>query len=54
MKVTVVPIVIGVFRTVTKDVVRGREELGIVGQAKTTQTTALLRSVSILRRFMET
>ena len=54
LKVTIIPIVIGAFSTVTKGLVAGLEELEITGRAKNIQTTALLRSARILRRVLET
>ena len=50
MKVTVMPIVIGAVGTIPKDLVMGQEKLEIGGRAK---TTALLRTVRILRRVLE-
>ena len=49
MKVTVIPIIIGVLDTVTEGLVQEKEDLEIRGQVKTIQTTALLRSTRILR-----
>ena len=46
--------VIGVRGTVTKGLVQGLEDLEIRGRQETIQTTALLRSVRILRRVLET
>ena len=54
MKVTVIPIIIGALDTVTKGLVQGLEDLEIRGRVETIQTTALLRSVRILRRVLET
>ena len=54
LKVTVIPIVIGVRGTVTKGLVKGPENLEIRGQVETIQTWALLRLVRILRRVLET
>ena len=54
MKVTIVPIVIGVLGTVTKGLLRGLEDLEIGGWVETIQTTALLRMARILRRVLET
>ena len=54
MKVTSIPIVIGIFGTVTKGLLKGLEDLEVGGQVKTIQTTALLRTVRILRRVLET
>ena len=54
MKVTVIPIVVGVLGTIPKGLVNGLEELEIRGQEKTIHFTALLRSARILRRVLET
>ena len=54
MKVTVIPIAIGALGTVIKGLIQGLEDLNIRGQMETIQTTALLRSARILRRFLET
>ena len=54
MKVTFIPIVIGVFGTVTKGLLKGLEDLEVGGQVETTQTTALLKTARILRRVQET
>ena len=43
MKVTVIPIVIGVRRTVTKGLVKGPEDLKFRGQVETIKTLAILR-----------
>ena len=53
-KVMVIPIVIGVFGTVTKILVQGLGDFEITGRVETTQTTALLRSARILQRVLET
>ena len=50
MKVTIVPIVMGAFGTVTK----GLEDLEVGGWVETIQTTALLKTARILRRVLET
>ena len=50
MKVTIVPIVIGAFDTVTKELLKGLEDM----EVETIQTTVLLRTVSIPRRIPET
>ena len=52
--VTIVPIVIGAFSTVTKGLLKGLEDLEVVERVKTIQTTALLRTARILRRVLET
>ena len=41
MKVTIVPIVIGAFGTVTKELLKGLEDLEVGGRVETIQTTAL-------------
>ena len=54
MQVTIIPIVIGVFGTVTKWLQRGLEDLEVGRRVETIQTTALLRTARILRRVLET
>ena len=54
MKVTIVPIVIGVLCTVTKGLLKGLEDLEVSGRVETIQMTALLRMARILRRVLET
>ena len=54
MQVSIIPIVIGVFGTVTKELLKGLEDLEVVGRGETIQTTALLRTARILRRVLET
>ena len=54
MKVTIIPIVIGAFGTVTKGLLRGLEDLEVGGRVETIQTTALLKTARIMRRFLET
>ena len=49
----IIPIVIGVFRTVTKGLQKGLEDLEVGKQVKTIQTTTLLRTARILRRVLE-
>ena len=44
MQVTIIPIVIGAFRTVTKGLLKGLEDLEVGGRVETIQTTALLRT----------
>ena len=53
MKVTVIPILIGAFETISKGLVKGLVDLEIRGQMETTQTTALQRSARLLRRVLE-
>ena len=54
MQLTIIPIVIGAFGTVTKGLLKGLEDLDIGGRVETIQTTTLLRTARILRRVMET
>ena len=54
MKVTIVPIVIDAFGTITKGLLKGLEDLEVGGQVETIQMTALLRTARILRRVLET
>ena len=54
MKVTIVPIVIGAFCTVTKGLLKSLEDLEVGERMETIQTTALLRTIRILRRVRET
>ena len=48
MKVTIIPIVIGAFDTVTKGLLKGLEDMEVGGRVETIQTIALLRTVRIL------
>ena len=48
MKVTIVPIVIGVLGTITKGLLKGLEDLEVGGWVETIQTTVLLRTARIL------
>ena len=54
MKVTIVPIVIGAFGTITKGLLKGLEDLEVGGRVETIQMTALLRTARIPRRVLET
>ena len=54
MQVTIIPIVIGVFGTVTKGLLKGLEDLEVGGRGETIQTTTLLRTSRIVRRNLET
>ena len=54
MKVTMIPIVIDVLGTVTKEFEQGLEDLEIGGRLEIIQTTAFVRSARILRRVLET
>ena len=53
-RIIIIIIVIGVFGTVTKVLLKGQENLEIGEQVETIQTAALLRTVRILRRVLET
>ena len=53
MKVTIVPIVIGAFGTVTKELLKGLEDLEVGGRVETIQATPLLRTARILSRVLE-
>ncbi len=52
--VTIIPVVIGAFGTVTKGLLKGLEDLEASGRVETIQTTALLKKATILRRLLET
>ena len=54
MKVTIVPIMIGAFGSVTKGLLKGLEDLEVDGRVVTIQTIALLKTARILRRVLET
>ncbi len=54
MQVTIIPIAIGVFVTVTKGLLKRLEDLEVGGRVETIQTIALLRTDRILRRVLET
>ena len=54
MKVTIIPIVIGAFGTVTKGLLKDLEDLEVGDRVETIQTTALLKTARILRRVLET
>ena len=54
MKVTIIPIVIGDFGTVTKGLLKGLEDLEVGRRVETIQKTALLKTARILRRVLET
>ena len=54
MKVTIIPIVIGAFGTVTKGLSKGLEDLKVGGRVETIQATALLRTTRILRIVLDT
>ena len=54
MQVTIIPIKIGAFGTVTKGLLKGLEDLKVGGRVETILTTTLLRTARILRRVLET
>ena len=54
MKVTIIPIVIGAFGTVTKGLLKGLGDLEVGGRVETIQMIALLRIAWILSRVLET
>ena len=54
MKLTIMPIVIAAFGTVTEGLVKGLEDIEVRGRAGTIKETALLRSAKILRRLLKT
>ena len=54
MKVTIIPIVIGAFGTVTKGLLKELEDLEVGGRVETIQTTTFWGTARILRRVLET
>ena len=54
MKVTIEPIVIGDLGAITKELLKGLEDLEVGGRVETIQMAALLRTARILRRVLET
>ena len=54
MKVMIVPIVIGVFGTITKGLLKRLGDLEVGGRVETIQMTASLRTGRILKRVLET
>ena len=52
MKVTIIPIVIGAFSTLTKRLLKGLEDLEVGGRVETLQT-AFIKTARILRRVLE-
>ena len=51
--VTIIPIVIGAFGTVTKRLLKGLEDFEVGRRVETIQTTKLLRTARLLRRVLE-
>ena len=54
IKVTIIPIVIGAFGTVTKGLLKGQDYLEVGGRVETIKTTALLKTARIQRKVLET
>ena len=54
MKVTIEPIVIGAFGTITKGLLKDQEDLEVGGRVENIQMTALLRTARILKWVLET
>ena len=54
MQVTIIPIVIGAFGTVTNGLPKRLEDLKVGGRVETIQTTALLRTARLLIRVPKT
>ena len=54
MKMTFIPIVMGALGTFTKELIHGQGDLEIRRRTETIQTTTLLRTARIQRRFLET
>ena len=53
-QVTIIPIVIGMFGTIIKGLLKGVEDLEAGGRVETIQTTTLMRTARILRKVLET
>ena len=54
MQLTIIPIIIGAFGTVTKGLQKGLDDFEGSGRMETIQTTTLLKTDRILRRVLET
>ena len=54
MEVRIISVMNGVFGTVTKELLKGLEDLEVGGRVETIETTTLLRTARILRRVLET
>ena len=54
MKVMIVPIGIGALDTITKELLKGLENMEVSGRVQTIQMPTLLRTARILRRVLET
>ena len=53
-KVSILPIVIGIYGTVTEGLIKGLEDLEVSRRVETIQTTALLKTARIPRIVLET
>ena len=53
MKVTIIPILIGAFGTVTKGLLKDLEDLEVGGRVETIEITTLLKTAGIRRRFLK-
>ena len=53
MKVTMIPIIVGALRIVTKDLEKKTEEQDIRGRIETKLSTVLLKSARILKRVQD-
>ena len=53
MKMTIIPIVIGAFGTITKGLLKDVEDVEVGRRVETIQMTALLRTARIRRRVLE-
>ena len=53
MKLTIMPIVIGAFATITKGLLKALDDLEVGGRVETDLMKALLRTARILRRVLE-
>ena len=54
MKVMIVLIMSGALGTITKELLKGLEDLEVGGRVETIKTIALLKTARILRRVLET
>ena len=54
LQVTIIPIVIGAFGTVTKGLLKKLEDFEVGRRVKSIQTPTFLRTARILRRILET
>ena len=54
MQVAIIPIVIGAFVTLTKELLKGLKDLEFGGRVESIQTITLLRTAGILSRVLET